>query len=204
MRKIFALVATCSFVASPAARAEPPPLRGNSPTAVLTEHEQGTFLAVDRTNPCTGANDLTIVFDGRSFIHVTEKVAGGFVEEARVLASESGTFTTAIGGVVYSGRVSFSSRVIMNRQNSNFAVQEWIRATSPSGDELRFHVLRLLVFSAANVDEPVVSMTRVSAVGCPAGAATTTTSAPAPPTRSTPARTQRSVSPRILPRRRHA
>jgi hypothetical protein len=210
MHKVLvALVAT--LVAAPAALADSPPVRGNSNTVVVTERDHGTFVATDRTNPCTGADDLTIVFEGTSLAHVTARVVGGVTEEARVIILENGTFTTVVGGTAFTGRVAFYSRVILNRQNSNVGFQEWIRATSPEGRELRFHVVRTVVFSAANPTEPVVTQTHVKAVGCPAGAAVPAAQPPNANAQPQPAATSpathaktRTESARIKPRRRRA
>jgi hypothetical protein len=211
MHKVLAALVAL-LVAAPAALADPPPVRGNSNTVVVTEREHGTFIAVDRTNPCTGADDLTVVFEGTSLTHVTARVVGGVTEEAHVIVLENGTFTTVIGGTAFTGRVAFYSRVIVNRQNSNVGFQEWIRATSPEGTELRFHIVRTVVFSAANATEPVVTQTHVKAVGCPAGAAAASAAQPAntnaqpqpataPPAAQAKTRTE---SVRVKPRRRRA
>jgi hypothetical protein len=156
---------------TPAPRGHEPVAAGHAPALVVTELDHGTAILTNRLNPCTQALDLTIAFTGVSLVHITETSVGGSVLQAHVIVHEVGSFTTTLGGTTFAGRVNFLSVVDLNPQNSVAVVHDDVRAVSSSGASLRFRLLRTVTFDANNPLEPVSSVTRVSASGCPATAA---------------------------------
>ena len=158
-RALLALCAICGALAWSAVATA-----GN---VVIRDYDVGMEIQTDRFDPCTGANDLTILFAGATRTHVTAKLQGDAVISARVDIDQAGGLATNIGGIDYYGFLTYSSKVNLNQQNQVASVQFAVAAVSLDlTSSLIFDVTERVTLNASL--DPVSAATRISVAGCPA------------------------------------
>ena len=157
-RALFALCAICGALAWPAVAGAGTMDRDLTMTVI-------TYLP----DPCNPGNNLNLAFAGLSTLHVTEKVDGTNVTWAKVDASQTGLIATTINGVQYVGALSYSSKVNLNNQNQNAAVNFVVAGSSLDGTStIAFSVTERVVFNANDPITPVSGTSEIAVASCPA------------------------------------
>ena len=120
---------------------------GTGHTVTMTQHQHGTFVDDQATNPCTGAPGVAI-FDGNSVEHVTFFPGG---DEVWATFTETGKVTFTSDGVTYTGHATAWFNFNMNEKNGNTTFTLSIRVSAPDGSSIVGHEVAHFALNANGV-----------------------------------------------------
>jgi hypothetical protein len=108
---------------------------GTGHTITMTEHQHGTFVENDATNPCTGTPGVA-TFDGNAVEHVTF-----FPDADEVWATftETGSVTVTWDAVTYAGHATAWGNFNLNERNSNTTFTLSLRLSAADGSSVVGH-----------------------------------------------------------------
>jgi hypothetical protein len=130
-----ALVAGPSFAAA----------GGTGHTITITDHQHGTFVDDQATNPCTGEPGVA-TFDGNMVEHGTFFPAS---DEGWFTFTETGKVTFTSDGVTfYAGHATVWGNSNTNNQNSNDTFTMTIHAAAPDGSSIVGHEVAHMTVNA--------------------------------------------------------